>query len=378
VTTTDGRTHPRTVAFCVEALTVGGAEQMLVAMANQFAERGWRVHMICLTSRGELAQQLSASVSVQVLDKRPGFDWRLPRKLRMLLTNLQPMVVNSHLWVANLWVRLSLAGSGIPVVATEHSRDSWKPALYRWLDRRLVPVTHTLVAVSADTADFYRHTIGVPTSKLLVINNGVDTARYAAGDGASLRHEWVPNNEYLIGTIGRLVPAKNHQRLIDVAQRLISEFDGLRVVIVGDGPERSAIEQEIRERQLDQVFIIAGARDDIPDVLAALDVFVLSSDREGHPLTALEAQAAGTPVVLTRAGGSADALAEEGEHVGGVLVEKDAADLAQAIAGLLRDDELRQNMAKFAQRYALAHFDKRHMTDQYETLFSRCAVRDTN
>ena len=359
----------QSVAFCIEALTVGGAEQMLVAMANEFVARGWQVHMVCLTTRGELAERLSAGVTLHVLDKRPGADWRLPGKLRKLMKRLQPDVVNSHLWVANLWVRLSLVGSGISVIATEHSRDTWKPRHYRWLDRRLLTVTHTLVAVSADTADFYRHDIGVPDAKLAVINNGVDTQRYAAGNGARVRSEWASETDFLVGTVGRLVPAKNHHRLLDMAELLQRQIAGLRLVIVGDGPEQRAVEQAIHERGLKGIVTMAGARSDIPDVLAALDVFVLSSDREGHPLTALEAQAAGTPVVLTRAGGSADAIARADDQAGGYLVDKDAEALAEAVARLANDSELRRSMAEFAQSHALAHFDKTQMVDRYEGVF---------
>lgn len=360
----------RSVAFCIEALTVGGAEQMLVAMANEFITRGWHVHMVCLTLRGELADRLSADVNLHVLGKRPGADWRLPGKLRKLMKRLQPDVVNSHLWVANLWVRLSLVGSGIPVIATEHSRDSWKPRHYRWLDQRLVTVTHMLVAVSADTADFYRRDIGVPDAKLMIINNGVDTQRYAAGNGKQVRVEWASEAEFLVGTVGRLVPAKNHLRLLDMVGQLQEQVTGLRLVIVGDGPERPAVERAIHERGLTGIVTMAGARSDIPDVLAALDVFVLSSDREGHPLTALEAQAAGTPVVLTCAGGSADAIAHKGDLAGGYLVDKDASALAEAVARLANNSELRRGMAEFAQRHALAHFDKTQMVDRYERLFA--------
>ena len=104
-------------------------------------------------------------------------------------------------------------------------------------------------------------------------------------------------------------------------------------------------------------------------MLAALDLFVLSSDREGHPLTALEAQAAGTPVVLTDAGGSADAIAQSGSQLGGLLVEKDSVALADGIAGLVGDLSKLSDMSEFAQLYALEHFDLQHMVDQYEQLF---------
>jgi len=359
----------KTIAFCIEALTVGGAEQMLVAMANQFVHRGWQVHMICLTKAGELAQQLDPAVELHVLNKRSGIDISLPGKLRALIKGIKPLAVNSHLWTANLWTRIALLRAGLPIIVTEHSRDFWKSPVHRVLDRVLVRGTKKLVAVSNDTADFYRTQIRIPASLIQVINNGVDTQRYAAGDGTALKKQWAPNAQLLIGTVGRMVPAKNHLRLMDTAALLRKRLPAYKVVFVGDGELSDQMETAVKDKGLDDIVFLAGARSDIPDVLAAFDLFVLSSDREGHPLTALEAQAAGTPVVLTDAGGSADAIAMNEGQKGGLLVEKDSGALADAITSLLADNSALDSMSAFAQAYALEHFDLQHMVDQYEQLF---------
>ncbi|MEM7378913.1 MAG: glycosyltransferase [Pseudomonadota bacterium] len=361
----------RVIAFVIEALTVGGAEHMLVAMANRFAERGWTVHMVCLTTAGELASRLDSAVHLSVLDKRPGLDWRLAPRLRRLLTSIDPIAINSHLWTANLWTRVALPFSRRRIVVTEHSRDAWKPTHYRMLDRLLARWTHRLVAVSHDTRDFYVDHIGIPGRITTVINNGIDTARFARGDGSALRTEWAAGDTLLLGTVGRMVEAKNHARLIEVARLLDAEDLDFRLILVGDGPLRPQVEAAIDERGVAHRVHLAGARSDIPDVLAALDLFVLSSDREGHPLTALEAQTARTPVVLTDAGGSRDAIARDGDHVGGLIVEKDAAALAAAIGALARDPARRHRMAEVARRVALATFDLDTMVDHYQRVFER-------
>lgn len=352
-------------AFVIEALTVGGAEQMLVAMANAFAQRGDTVHVICLTRAGELAERLDDAVTLHVLDKRPGADARLVPRLRQLVRRIDPVAVNAHLWVANLWTRVALAGSGRRIIVTEHSRDSWKSGLYRRIDRSLVPMTALLIAVSEDTAAFYRDEVRIPAACIRVINNGIDVARYAAGDGRQLREAWARPDQLLIGTVGRLIPAKNQLRFIDAVQQLIADGIDVRAVIVGEGPERPSLQAAIEAARLDDVVRLTGARSDVPDVLAAFDVFVLSSDREGHPLTALEAQAAGTPVVLSDAGGSRDAIAQ---HVdgrrGGLLVAPDAGALAGAIA-TLADATTRTSMARYAAEHAREHFGLSTMVDRY-------------
>jgi len=358
------------VVFCIEALTVGGAEQMLVAMANQFVLRGWSVHMICLTKAGELAEKLDSQIKLHVMHKKLGIDLVLPKRLRALVQGIGPTAVNSHLWTANLWTRMALFRTSVPIIVTEHSRDTWKALHYRLIDRLLSRSTKKLVAVSNDTAEFYLSEIKLPSSLVCVINNGVDTKRYAAGNGVAIKKQWAPNNELLLGTVGRMVPAKNQMRLLDMAVLLKDQLPAFKLVLVGDGELRTEIEAAVKQLGLEGHVILAGARSDIPDVLAALDIFILSSDREGHPLTALESQAAGTPVILTNAGGSADAVAKHESQSGGILVNKDAQALADAVISMAHNPQMLQEKGSFAQSHALKCFDMQQMVDQYELLFN--------
>jgi len=372
----------KTIAFTIEALTVGGAERMLVAMANEFARLGWQVHMVCLTRAGELAGELHEDITVHVLDKQPGLDFKLYFRLYRCIKAINPVCVNSHLWVANTWTRAVLFFSRFKVVATEHSRDTWKPIHYRMIDKLLAMRTAALVTVSGDTADFYREDIGLDDALIRVINNGVDTVRYANGSGETLKAEWQGKaldsdgqvrESIILGTVGRLVTAKNHTRLIDALHRLVNDAElqswNIRLVIVGEGSEKAAIAEYVNLLGLDDQVIFTGTRHDIPDVLAAFDLFILSSDREGHPLTALEAQAAATPVVLTDAGGSCEAIAKLGDQCGGVLVERSAEAVAQGIREMILDSDLRLQRGAFARTFALANFDKRQMVERYASLF---------
>lgn len=378
------------IALTIEALTVGGAERMLVAMANEFDRLGWQVHMVCLTKAGELADELNDGIVLHVLNKRPGLDLKLPGNLHRCIREINPICVNSHLWVANTWTRIALYFSRFKVVATEHSRDTWKPWHYRQIDRLLALRTAALVSVSSDTADFYREEVGLDDALLRVINNGVDTALYADGYGVQLRKQWLgvddstdtaegfqsdatSTRQVVLGTVGRLVPAKNHNRLMDALHLLVNDPDlhayVIKLVVVGDGSEQPAIADYVESLGLQDHVVFTGTRHDIPDVLAAFDLFVLSSDREGHPLTALEAQAAGTPVVLTDAGGSSEAVARLGEQRGGALVERSSEALAEALRKLILDPVLRQQCADFARTFALTHFDQKQMVERYATLF---------
>lgn len=364
----------RRITFVIEALTVGGAERMVVDLANELSSRGNHVHVICLTTMGELAESLSSDVGLVTLNKKPGADLSIIKRLRKTILDQQADVVNSHLWTANLWTRLAMARTPVPVIVTEHNRDVWKKAHNRAIDRILSRFTAKLIAVSRDTANFYRQDVGVPDSLVQVINNGVDTERYSKGDGTAIRQQLAPNGEFLVGTVGRLAVQKNHVRLVETAAMLKSLELTLHVVIAGDGPERKNTEDAISDNNVTGCVTLLGERSDIPDLLSALDVFVLSSDREGHPLSALEAQAAGTPVVLTDAGGSADAISGSGENCGGLLVEKSPEALAAALKELADDRARLAKMGSFAASYALEHFDKQTMINCYSDLFEETVV----
>lgn len=361
----------RRLMFVIEALTVGGAERMVIDLANEFSRRGAYVSVVCLSALGELAVSLSSDVSLHLLNKKPGVDLSVVKRLRELVISQQSEVVNSHLWTANLWTRLALYKHPTPVVVTEHNRDVWKRGHNKFIDRLLSHATAKLIAVSEDTANFYRQDVGIAEKLVCVVNNGVDTARYAAGQGSTLRSQLVGDKELLIGSVGRLALQKNHVRLVEAASILKSRNVSFQVVIAGEGPERARTQACIAEFDVADCVTLLGERSDVPDLLSALDLFVLSSDREGHPLSALEAQSAGTPVVLTNAGGSEDAISCSQSGYGGLLVDKSAVALADAIAELATDRAKLSRMAEFAADYAATHFDKQIMINRYSDIFEQ-------
>lgn len=373
----DLTTYPRAL-FVIEALTVGGAEQLVVELANQFIASGrWLVDVICLTKAGALAAELDDRVTLHELHKQPGLDWRLLTTLPNLVKKLHPSVINSHLWTANTWVRATRCQRYAPIIVTEHSRDAWKKSHQRLIDRCLALFTHRLISVSDDTATFYRDEIKIPPHLIQVVNNGISIAKYEAGDGSQIRSSLGLSEDcLLIGTVGRLTAAKNHCRLVQAMDKVVAIVPNTHAVIVGKGDLESNIRAEIERLQLSKHVHLLGNRSDVADLLNAFDLFVLSSDREGHPLSALEAQAAGCPVVLTRVGGNAEAIADtrrdpshEGFHqVGGILVPADAQALADAIVKLLQNENERIAMSDFARQFAKKHFSMETMVAAYDDL----------
>lgn len=367
-------TDKRKVLLAIEELSVGGAERIVIELANRLDRSVWEPHVLCLAKPGVLAAEVEHA-PVHCLDKRPGLDFSLPAKIRALVEKIRPDLVNSHLWTANTWLRWSL-GNSVPTVITEHNCDTWKHFHNRFIDRRLLRVTAGIIAVSEQVSEFYQPHLGIDADRLNVIYNGVNPAAYAAGEGWRVRSELgIPEDALVAGYVGRLEEQKNPWRLLEAFKLILAEFPEAKLLIGGDGSLYKPLEKAAQQGQLRGKVFFAGQRTDVADVLASLDVFVLPSDREGHPLVVMEAQVAGIPAVVTDAGGAPKAVAIDGAACGGVVVEKSAAAVAAATAALFQDREKRRAMGEFARAYASEHFDISLMVREYARVFSAILER---
>jgi glycosyltransferase involved in cell wall biosynthesis len=181
--------------------------------------------------------------------------------------------------------------------------------------------------------------LGIPASRVTVIENGVDVSRF---DGVTRRGrisglEAVPEDAPLVGSVGCLAPRKDYGTLLSALERLAAGHE-FRCAIAGDGPDRTTLEAQAAERGLAGRVLFLGERSDVDQLLPAFDVFTLSSREEGIPNALLEAMAAARPCVATRVGGNAEVL-EDG-RTGWLVPPQDPGALATALGeALSRPDE---------------------------------------
>jgi glycosyltransferase involved in cell wall biosynthesis len=229
------------------------------------------------------------------------------------------------------------------------------------------------VAVAEDVRTTIRQLYGYLDAPL--IPNGIPTDEYAPDPNR--RRRWRERHglepEAIVLThVGRFAPPKNHALLIEAFAQLRTHTP-LYLLLVGGGELEDAVRQQVVELGLQDRVRFLGVRADVPAILNASDLFVLSSRWEGNPLSVMEAMAAGLPVVSTAVGGVPE-LVREGET--GLLVPSgDAAALARALQALVDDPARREAMGKAARQHAITHFDIRHTVRQYETLYERLLQR---
>jgi glycosyltransferase involved in cell wall biosynthesis len=337
-TVSDGRLS---VLYVIWSLQMGGAERVVADLARHLDRRLFRPLVCCLNFKGRLAEALEAEgVPVFALDKRPKLDLRVLVRLVRLMRRERVDVVHTHLWTSAFWGRLAGALARVPVVViTEHNLDTWRRAPHLLADRLLGRVTDDWVFVSREVEAFYRARLALPAGRGHVVHNGVDVAPFTRRpDAAAVRARMgLPAAARVAGVVGRLEARKGHRFFLDAMRRVVDRAPGTIGLIVGEGREKEALLAQRDALGLGDAVRLVGYWPDLAEAFAALDVFVLPSLMEGHPLAILEAMAAGKPVVATDVGGNGEAVQPD---VTGLLVPPaDPAALADAILSLLAEPE---------------------------------------
>jgi sugar transferase (PEP-CTERM/EpsH1 system associated) len=356
----------------LDSLAVGGMENGVVNLINATRDR-LRHTVVAMSARGPLSERLPASVAVHCIEKRAGMDLGAVLRLGRLLRSLRPDVVHSRNWGAlDTVVAARLVGIRT-LVHGEHGREAKDPGgldpRRNRLRRLLSPLVSRFVTVSFDLRRWLIATVRIPAHKVVTIHNGVDTSRFCPGDSAEAREALgLPIAAAVVGTIGRLDPVKNHAGLITAFSGLAGSEARPILAIVGEGPSRSALESEIRQRGLSDRVRLLGERRDVPTLLRALDVFVLPSRAEGMSNTILEAMATGLPVIATDVGGNPELV--EPDVTGRLVPSGDPNALEAALRVYVSDSYLRSQQGKAGRERVLQHFSLDRMAQAHRGLYT--------
>ncbi|GIW84484.1 MAG: glycosyltransferase family 4 protein [Thermogemmata sp.] len=299
-------------------------------------------------------------------------------ELESLLRSWKASALLCHGYKANLLGRWAARRAGIPAVAVSRgwTWESWRVRFYEWLDRRHLRFMNHVVCVSQGQAERVRRWCGVPPERISVIYNSARWESFSGVDRTVARaclQELFPSDRppsYLVIGAGRLSPEKGFAVLIAAAEKLVQA--GRRdfgVVIFGDGRLRAALQDQIRSCGLTGYVVLAGFRTDLDRLLPGADVVVLPSFTEGMPNVALEASAAGVPVVATAVGGTPEVVAD-GE-TGYLVAAGDATAIAQRVLELLQNTHLREQMGSLARQRMQECFSFAAQAQAYRRLLER-------
>jgi glycosyltransferase involved in cell wall biosynthesis len=365
------------VLHLIGALSPGGAERNLCYLAPQFADSKIRYGICCLTEKGELAGEIErAGVPVFELGYRKRYTARTVLRLTHLLKEKRVSVLHTHLFESGVIGRIAAWHARVPVTIThEHGRTLWKRWYHRLFERLAVGGTDLRIAVSEDILSRRVNLEHTPKSKMRIVFNAVDPAPFKIDDGRrrAKRMELGLDNCFVVGTVGRLVEAKSYDLLLDVALEVCAERPDVRFVLVGDGPLADDLKTLWASRGLKDRVLFLGARADIGALMAAMDLYVITSKEEGLPLALIEAMMSSRPIVSTAVGGIPDTLTG---GLDGVLVEPGSKDaLAAAITALVDDPERRRRLGENARKTAIARFSPRKILAELEAIYTEALAR---
>lgn len=363
-----------TICHVIHALGVGGAEVLVDVMVRRMSDK-YRCVVAVLDEIGEIGERLQADgFVVEHLHREPGIDRGCAKRLDGFAKREGVRVLHAHQYTPFFQAMLSRGFLGSrPVLFTEHGRHfpdvpSRKRSI---VNRLMLRRNDRLVGVGSAVRQALIDNEGLPSNRVEVVYNGVDLKELAtaAPDARSrIRDEFgFSEDDFVAVQVARLHELKDHQTALRAIEQAVRTQPNVRLLIVGEGDQRAAIEASIRERKLEQQVVLSGNRADIADLLAAADAFLMSSISEGIPLTIIEAMAAGLPVVSTAVGGIPEMiqdgqngfLTDSGDHVG----------LADALVLLQLDVTVRNAVASKGREQATQLFSQQSMLDGYRSIY---------
>lgn len=328
------------VAYLIDDLTIGGAQRALLSQTAALDRDRYEVHVASLEliaegSLGPAFRQIGIKVHALA---GPGEAFGFaPLRFHSLLRTIRPDIVHTHLTAAGITGRVAARSRGVPhVVSTLHNVSDWtehRGHPLRVLDRATLPLAERVCAVSNAVRDAVVRSEPALAARTLTLRHGVALEQFRAPEGgrnaARVRLGLAPA-DFVVGSVARLEPCKGIATLLRAAAEAATRAPMLQVLVVGDGSERPRLEQLADSLGIGAWVTFTGTRDDVPQLLAAMDVFAVPSRTEGLGVVAIEALAAGLPVLASRVGGLPE-IVEDGK-CGRLLPPDDVAAWATALA----------------------------------------------
>jgi glycosyltransferase involved in cell wall biosynthesis len=365
-------TRPLNIQFVITSLPVGGAETLLLNLIEQMDRENFSPEVVCLKEPGPLGPAFAhlAPLTANMI----GSKWDvgvLPRLAKHFRRRCADAVITVGAGDKMFWGRLAAWMAGVPVICSALHSTGWPDGVGR-LNRLLTPVTDAFIAVAKDHARFMCQHERFPADRVFQIPNGVDTSRFRPN---AQMHRWlceqlnIECESNLVGIVAALRPEKNHHQFIEAAVAVLNLFPRTHFVIVGDGPERAGIEQQVQASGKATHFHLLGSRSDTAQIVAGLDVFCLTSRNEANPVSILEALSCAVPVVAPNVGSIHETVLPGRT---GILTQPlKSADTCQAICQLLSDHSVAEEMGLQGRTLVQESWSLQAMVAGYQDLVER-------
>ena len=362
------------IAQVLHRLYLAGAEVLSADLARNLGDR-FRFVFICLDEIGLLGDQLIAEgFEVLNLKRHPGIDWSVARCMGDLVRSQKIDILHAHQYTPFFYAAAGRRLMRTPILFTEHGRhypDQRK--IQRVLaNKLLLHRCDRVISVGRFVKQSLVDYEGFPARRIETIYNGVDIDRFDwKGNqklrGAARQALELPSDHQVVLLVARFHPVKDHQLAIRAFARVVSKNRRAILLLVGDGDGREAIENLVQALGINDNVRFLGLQSDIPQIMAAADVFMLSSLSEGISVTLLEAMASGLPVAATNVGGNGEVVMEG--KTGLLSPRGNSEILSRNLMALLGNVNMRMSMGQAAQQRVRKCFTQEQMHSRYASLY---------
>lgn len=373
----DGKANIR-VLHIIDHLGLGGAQTFLLDLVRNQKEDGWVYPTVCcLTERTNLSDKFEQS-GIKINHLNVGRHNILqviiiPIKLYYLMKSQNLSLVHTHLFVSGFFGRLAAKFNQLPNVVHEQRNETEEiKYLERILELSLGKITSAVICVSESTKKFVIGVKGISPEKIWVIPNGISVSRLNLSESNDQTRILIEElnftdiDQIVIG-VGRLEPEKRFDIFIKAAKRIQAFIPKIGFLIVGEGPERTKLESLSNELNLNEVVRFTGFRSDVESLMSISDVFMLTSDYEGLPLTILEAMLMQVPVVASAVDGNLELL---GDGKGGILVpRREPTSFADEVIALMQNEDRRKNLGLIGRQWIIERYSIYLVREQIDEVY---------
>lgn len=352
-----------------------GAENVLLNLAKSLKEDGCEPCVVCIkgASRPDPEIYLRAEregIKSKIVYGRRRLDFKIIRQIQNIVKEEGVDLIHSHGYKSNFYGLTAARRSGVPIISTIHlwTGETMKLRFYEYLDRRwMVRKMDHVVLVSPTFRDDVKKS-NLASARISYIPNGIDTETFNPSNiHSDLRGELGLNNSLVIGNVARLNQEKGHHHLIEAFEKAQSEIPNARLLIIGDGPLEDDLRAEVNSRALTGKVIFTGKRKDMPSLYKAMDIFAMSSLKEGMPMALLEAMSMELPVITTDVG-AVPYIISNNEN--GIMIKaENPGILAEKIVSLLKDASMRKRLGWEARRTVLSNFSSASLYRRYFEIY---------
>lgn len=366
------------IVIVTNDLVVGGVQKLIVDQVTLLDRNIFDLSVVSLSQfpgKTDFYDLIPKDISVHKLNFKRFFDIKQWKNLIGIIIDEKPDIVKSSLFFSNIIVLSLKPFFGYKVVSAEHNTDLRRPWHVRTLNRFFSMFSYTIVADSNGVVDIISKTEGIPKEKFTVIYNGVElnAIKNAIESYGSHKEEirdeiGLSLSDKIFLNVARLSVQKNHKLMIDAFSHVAKENPNAKLVIIGDGPLRGDIEDQVKNLGLTKNVILLGERKDIYRFYAVSDFFLLTSVREGFCISAMNGLAFGLPLISTRVAGVSEYL-QDGKN--GLFIPSDPSSAGEIVNKILSLDDTVLDSYKKAALISAEPFGVDAYIKKYEELFIR-------